>query len=407
MTRPIHIAFIFGTRPEAIKVAPVIAHMSSLVAFRVTTIVTAQHREMLDQVVALFDLPVTHDLNVMTPNQSLPSLTATLCERISAVLLNDKPDCVLVQGDTTSCFVGALAAFYQQIPVAHLEAGLRTNDPRQPFPEEMNRRLVSHLADYHFAPTDGARLNLIRENIPDERIWVVGNSGIDALHTVSRKARPALHSPLENALRQCTGPLLTVTTHRRENLPFMTGIAAAIYELLSVDEKLHVIFPVHLSPAVRSAVLPMLTDADRCHLLDPLPYDQFVVLMNRSDIILTDSGGIQEEAAYLGKPTLVMRRKTERPEAIDSGNCRVVGDDQHAIFDHALSLLQDPRERAQMSQTSQPYGDGRTSQRVADVLRKALEPRRLLHPSPSASDSITPESPTAPIISPHQKGNHA
>ncbi|NOT01983.1 MAG: UDP-N-acetylglucosamine 2-epimerase (non-hydrolyzing) [Phycisphaerales bacterium] len=375
MPRPWKTCFVFGTRPEAIKLAPVISHLQSRDAFHVITLLTAQHREMLDQVVSLFDIPVTHDINIMRPGQTLPALTAALCEPIARVLRDDRPDCVIVQGDTTSCFVGALAAFYEQIPVAHLEAGLRTDNLYQPFPEEMNRRLVSVLTDWHFAATDAARDNLLRENIPPDRIWVTGNSGIDALRIIAERARPVPDGPLAAALHRCHGTVMAVTTHRRENLPFMTGIAAAIYEILEALPDLNVVFPVHLSPRVRESVMPMLRSADRCHLLDPLPYDQFVVLMKRAALILTDSGGIQEEAAYLGKPTLVMRRRTERPEAIAAGNVALVGDDQHDIFDHVLTLLHDKTALAAMTATSQPYGDGHASQRIADILERQLQQR--------------------------------
>jgi len=364
--------FVFGTRPEAIKLAPVVEHFRSLDAYDVVTVLTAQHREMLDQVVRVFDLPVTHDLNVMTAGQDLPSLTATLCTRIAEVLRVESPACVVVQGDTTSCFVGALAAFYQGIPVAHLEAGLRTNDIRQPFPEEMNRRLVSSLATYHFAPTDIARANLIKENVPDDRIWMTGNSGVDALRIIRGRAKLDADSELARALHACNGKIITVTTHRRENVPFMRDIAAAIFELIEADEHLRVIFPVHLSPTVRERVVPLLQSVDRCHLLEPLPYDQFVLLMERSDLILTDSGGIQEEAAYLGKPTLVMRRKTERPEAVSSGSVRLVGDDQQSIFDAALALLQDSDALRRMATTSEPFGNGHTSEHVGRILFEQL-----------------------------------
>jgi len=372
MASPLKICFVFGTRPEAIKVAPVVEHFRSQKAYQVVTLLTAQHREMLDQVVRVFDLPVTHDLDVMTADQTLPSLTATLCTRIAKVLQTESPACVVVQGDTTSCFVGALAAFYHGIPVAHLEAGLRTDDIRQPFPEEMNRRLVSSLATYHFAPTDIARDNLVKENVPEDRIWVTGNSGVDALRIIRQRAKLDVDSDLARALDACNGKIITVTTHRRENVPFMRDIAAAIFELIEADEHLHVIFPVHLSPTVRERVVPLLQSVDRCHLLEPLPYDQFVLLMERTDLMLTDSGGIQEEAAYLGKPTLVMRRKTERPEAVSSGSVRLVGDDQQSIFDAALALLQDSNALRTMATTSQPFGDGHTSERVAQILIEQL-----------------------------------
>lgn len=365
---PIRVCFVFGTRPEVIKCAPVIRCLSEREGFEVQTILTAQHREMSDQVIDVFDIPVTVDLDLMRAGQTLPSLTATLCERVTGALRELRPDCVIVQGDTTSCFVGGLASFYEGIPVGHLEAGLRTQDVRQPFPEEMNRQLVGSLASFHFAPTNGAKDNLLKENVPADRIWVTGNSGIDALRIVSETASVKVGSVLADVLACCDGTVMTVTSHRRENQPFMAGIASAIYELIEALPDLHVVFPVHLSPSVREAVMPILSGVDRCHLLEPLAYDQFVALMKRSDVILTDSGGIQEEAPYMGKPVLVMRRKTERPEAVEAGTVVLVGDDQATIFDRTLSLLNDAEARARMSRATNPYGDGFASQRVADVL---------------------------------------
>jgi len=352
--------------------APLIRHLSSLDWCDVVTLLTAQHREMLDQVVRVFDIPVTHDLNVMKPSQSLSSLTGVLCDAIAGVLERERPDCVLVQGDTTSCFVGALAAFYQEIPVGHLEAGLRTHDIRQPFPEEMNRRLVGSLATFHFAPTETGRSNLLKENVPDERIWVTGNSGVDALRIISERENLIPPGPLADVLSRCDGRIVTVTSHRRENIPFMTGIASAIRRLVQADPTLHAIFPVHLSPRVRQAVGPVLGETERCHLLEPLPYDQFVGLMKRSHVLLTDSGGIQEEAPYLGKPVLVLRRKSERPEAVEAGTVKLVGDVEQTIFERTLALLNDPQELARMSRRINPYGDGHTSERVAEILLREL-----------------------------------
>ncbi len=372
MSERIKVCFVFGTRPEAIKVAPVIAHLSSQDAFQVVTVLTAQHREMLDQVVEVFDIPVTHDLNVMQPAQSLASLTSVLSELIGAVLDAEQPDCVMVQGDTTSCFVGALAAFYGQIPVAHLEAGLRTDDVCQPFPEEMNRRLVAPLASFHFAPTEQARANLLKENIVGDRIWVTGNSGIDALRIISERKDIRPRGALADVLRRCTGQVVTVTTHRRENIPFMNGIASAICELVRAASDVDVVFPVHLSPKVRDAVMPILEGQERCHLLDPLAYDQFVTLMRRSDILLTDSGGIHEEAPYLGKPVLVMRRKTERPEGLAAGTLKLVGERRDSIVEATMRLLNDRDECQRMARATNPYGDGHTSERVGMILREQL-----------------------------------
>ncbi len=368
----VRVCFVFGTRPEVIKCAPVIRCLSQREGFEVQTVLTAQHREMSDQVIEVFGVPVTVDLDLMRAGQTLPSLTARLCEGVSGAIQQLKPDCVMVQGDTTSCFVGALAGFYAGIAVGHLEAGLRTSDVRQPFPEEMNRRLVGSLASFHFAPTEGARTNLLKENVPADRIWVTGNSGIDALRIVSETAIVAAGTALADVLAGCDGLVMTVTSHRRENQPFMAGIASAIYELIEAVPNLHVVFPVHLSPAVRKAVMPILSGVDRCHLLEPLAYDQFVALMKRSDVILTDSGGIQEEAPYLGKPVLVMRRKTERPEAVEAGTTILVGDDQATIFDRTLGLLNDAEERVRMAKAANPYGDGYASERVADVLAGAF-----------------------------------
>ncbi len=368
----LRVCFVFGTRPEVIKCAPVIRCLAERDGFEVQTVLTAQHREMSDQVIDVFGVPVTVDLDLMRAGQTLSSLTAGLVERVTGALRELMPDCVMVQGDTTSCFVGALAGFYEGIPVGHLEAGLRTQDVRQPFPEEMNRRLVGSLASFHFAPTEGAKANLLQENVAADRIWVTGNTGIDALRIVSESATVASGSVLADVLAGCDGTVMTVTSHRRENQPFMSGIASAIYELIEAVPDLHVVFPVHLSPAVRDAVMPILHGVERCHLLEPLAYDQFVALMKRSDVILTDSGGIQEEAPYLGKPVLVMRRKTERPEAVDAGTVMLVGDDQATIFDRTLTLLHDGEMRERMGRAVNPYGDGYASDRVANVLMAEL-----------------------------------
>ena len=341
--------------------------------FDVQVLLSGQHRELLHQAVELLGLPVTRDLAVMQPGQSLESLTARLVEGIGDALAQLRPDAVIVQGDTTTVFVGALAAFYAGVPVGHLEAGLRTYNVRHPFPEEMNRRLTSVLTDWHFAPTDAARDALLREGVPAERIWVTGNTGIDALRLMrNRLADYAVDEQLA-AVPDVPGErLLAVTVHRRENQPFMTGIAEAFARILAEFADTRIVFPVHLSPAVRSAFEPVLGAAERCHLMEPLDYANFARLLTRCHLVLTDSGGVQEEAPYLGKPVLVMRRTTERPEAVAAGTVRMVGEQPDAIVAAAGELLRDEAAYARMARAVSPYGDGHACPRIAAVLAEAL-----------------------------------
>ena len=369
MTMRRRVCFILGTRPEVIKCWPVIRLLETLDSFDVQTIFTGQHRELLHQAAKLLRIPATVDLDVMTTGQTLEHLTSVLCARIAGALRELSPDCVLVQGDTTSVFVGALASFYAGIPVGHIEAGLRTDSAAMPFPEEMNRRLTASLAEYHFAPTKTAKEALLRENIPQNRIWVTGNTGIDALRIMSETLDDyPIDDALDRIIREAPGPIIAVTVHRRENRAYMADIASALAMIVDRHEQASIVFPVHPAPAVRRAFAPILEAHPQCHLIEPLDYANFVRLLTRCDIVLTDSGGVQEEGPYLGKPVLVMRRATERPEAVESGTARLIGQDPDGIFWAVSELLTDSAAYAAMAKAVSPYGDGYAAQRIADIL---------------------------------------
>lgn len=367
MTQRKRILVVMGTRPEAIKLAPLIlAAKADPDRFDVLAVRTSQHREMLDQVVAYFDLPILADLNVMRKDQGLMHVTTAALEGLQRVIAEVRPDVVVVQGDTTTSFVGALAAFYENVPVAHVEAGLRTYDKRAPFPEEVYRRLTSVIADFHFAPTETARLNLLKENVPAEMIWVTGNTAIDALFLTLAKTPPA-----ETA---GPAPTLLLTTHRRENHGEpMQRICEAVLILLKGFPDLRVVCPVHLSPRVRQVVNPMLGSHPRVSLIEPLGYEDFVLAMNSAHIILSDSGGVQEEAPALGKPVLVLRDSTERPEAVEAGTARLVGTEVAAIVSACSELLTDPEAYRAMAQARNPFGDGHASEQILDVLARSLD----------------------------------
>jgi UDP-N-acetylglucosamine 2-epimerase (non-hydrolysing) len=366
---PLTIAVIFGTRPEAIKLAPLIKRLeNSPERFRPITIVTAQHRQMLDQVLDLFGIKPDHDLDMIRPRQSLAQIVARAITGLDSVLTKVQPDFVLVQGDTSTTFIGALASFYHKIPVAHVEAGLRTRNRFYPFPEEMNRRLTSALADAHFAPTLKSKQNLIEEGIPSELIWVTGNTVIDALQDVLRWKRTCKHPILDRIAREKLRMVL-VTSHRRENQGKpQEQICSALLELVECFPDIQVVFPVHLSPAVRDTVIPRLKRQDRILLLDPMDYFDTVHFMKASYLILTDSGGIQEEAPALGKPVLVLRDETERPEGVTAGTVRLVGTDTRNIVSVVSELLRNSGEYRKMSEAVNPYGDGRASQRIIQAL---------------------------------------
>ncbi|KUK82038.1 MAG: UDP-N-acetylglucosamine 2-epimerase [Mesotoga prima] len=365
------VALIFGTRPEAVKMAPVYLALKNS-SLRPVVIATAQHREMLDQVLSLFGIEPDFDLNIMQQRQSLSGLTSRLIEKLDEIYSQNKFDATLVQGDTTSTFTGALVSFYHKIPVGHVEAGLRTANVYDPFPEEVNRRLNGVISTYHYPPTEKSKLNLLKEGVPEENMLVTGNTVIDALLWVtSNKSR--LTSSFREALGVEGDDYILVTMHRRENWGRpMQEVMKAIKDVLNEFPRMKVVFPVHLNPAVREVVYPELEEHDRVVLTDPLDYLPFVSLMEKSKLILTDSGGIQEEAPALGKPTLVLRRTTERPEAIEAGTAKLVGTSREAVFMETMRLLSDSREYERMAKARNPFGDGTASKRISDHLCKNL-----------------------------------
>ena len=386
---------IFGTRPEAVKMAPVVQELARTPGIVPLICVTAQHRQMLDQVLHLFDLHPDIDLDLMRPNQSLAELTAAIFTHLDPVLADVKPDWILVQGDTTTVMAAALAAFYRGIRVGHVEAGLRSADKWQPFPEEINRRVASVAADLHFAPTEWSRQNLLRENIPADQILVTGNPVIDALQTVASlpptpeiielftrlglsplpvgRAGVGAANPLPTG-RAGVGPrLLLVTAHRRENFGQpLEDICTALESLAqSYGDALRIVYPVHLNPNVQEPVYRRLSGIANIHLLPPLDYLPMVHFMQRSTLVLTDSGGLQEEAPGLGVPVLVMRQVTERPEGVAAGTVRLVGTDPQRIVAETRRLLDDPQAHAAMAQAINPYGDGHAAPRIVQALLAA------------------------------------
>lgn len=353
------ILFVFGTRPEAIKLAPAVRCLKDDPRFDAKVAVTAQHRAMLDQVLEAFALRPDHDLNVMQPGQTLAQSASRILAALEPVLDAEKPDCVIVQGDTTTTFCGALAAFYQAIPVAHVEAGLRTGDLRQPFPEEMNRVVTTRLAALHFAATEGAAANLKREGVDPKTIFVTGNTGIDAVLAV-RATLP----PTESSAKK----MILVTAHRRESFgEGFVNICRALKRLAARGD-VEIVYPVHPNPNVRRVVNEYLRGVPNITLIEPQEYVAFVALMNRAHILLTDSGGVQEEGPSLGKPVLVMREKTERPEAVAAGTARLLGTDEEKIVAETSLLLDDPEEYARRARIHNPYGDGHASARIRDAL---------------------------------------
>jgi len=364
----INIMSIVGTRPEAIKMAPVVRLLNDTDGVRSVLCLTAQHREMLDQVLSLFELPPHYDLNIMTPEQGLTSITTRALEGLEKVIVEESPDLVLVQGDTTTTMAGAMAAFYQRVSVGHIEAGLRTGDKYSPFPEEINRRLSSVMADLHFAPTAGARDNLLCENTPPEDVFVTGNTVIDALMTTVREDY-TFAVPFLRELDFEAGRVILVEAHRRENFGApMEEICLALLDLLQQFEDTRIVFPVHKNPAVRRTVYKHLGEHHRAHLLEPLDPLSFHNLMARCHLILTDSGGIQEEAPSLGKPVVVLRRVTERPEAVAAGVALLAGTARDSVYSTAAGLLQDHAAYEAMARATNPYGDGRASQRIRDII---------------------------------------
>ena len=375
----IRVLSVFGTRPEAIKMAPVVRALEAADGFESRVCVTAQHRDMLDQVLEIFQITPHHDLDLMQPGQTLHDLTARVLVHLRPVLEAEKPDVVLVHGDTTTSFAAALAAFYSHIPIGHVEAGLRTGDLSAPFPEEANRVLADRLTRYHFAPTPRSRQRLLDEKLPPEHIYVTGNTVIDALLWV----RDNLTDAVTDAEREAYGPvaelldsdarIVLVTGHRRESFgQGFEDICAGLKDIAERHPDVHIVYPVHLNPRVLEPVHRILSGLDNVHLIRPLSYQPFVRLMDRCHLILTDSGGIQEEAPSLGKPVLVMREVTERPEGVASGTVRLVGTDRQRIVAEAERLLTDPAAYEEMHRAHNPYGDGQASARIVEALRADL-----------------------------------
>jgi len=372
----LRILVVFGTRPEAIKMAPVVAALRARTGkFSCVVCVTAQHREMLDPVLGLFSIAPDHDLNLMRPGQGLDDLTAAVLREVSTVLEMERPDLVLVHGDTTTTMAATLAAYYARIPVGHVEAGLRTGNKYAPFPEEINRRVTTAIADLHFAPTATSRENLLAEGVAPEAIVVTGNTVIDALLSVADRLRcdPALAKRMEAEFPflDPSRKLVLVTGHRRENFgEGFENICRALAEIASLRPGAEILYPVHLNPNVQEPVRRILGEGrlGNVHLIRPVNYLPFVYLMSRCHFIITDSGGIQEEAPSLGKPVLVMREVTERPEAVAAGTVRLVGTDREKIVAETLRLLDDPDAYRSMSTANNPYGDGMAAGRIADFL---------------------------------------
>lgn len=360
---------VFGTRPEAIKMAPLVRQLEKEPGLESVVCVTAQHREMLDQVLELFELTPDFDLNVMKPNQSVSQISTNVLLGMERVLNEVQPDMVLVHGDTTTTFASALAAFYQKIPVGHVEAGLRTYDKYSPYPEEMNRILTGHIAELHFAPTERNRQNLHKENIADDKIFITGNTVIDALLTVAEKPYEFEDETLMR-IDFDRHRVITVTCHRRENLgENMINIFSAVRDIAREFDDVEIVYPVHLNPKVRAAADEVLGGTERVHLIQPLQYQPFVNLMARSHFIITDSGGMQEEAPALGKPVLVVRRETERPEAVEAGTVKLAGVERDTIYSLAKELLTDQRIYDAMAKAVNPYGDGKACQRITDIIK--------------------------------------
>ncbi|KAB3530890.1 non-hydrolyzing UDP-N-acetylglucosamine 2-epimerase [Alkaliphilus serpentinus] len=359
---------VFGTRPEAIKMAPLVKALEKNDQIQSIVCVTAQHREMLDMVLRIFEIKPDYDLNIMKNRQSLSDITVGVLKGIEEVLNKEEPDIILVHGDTSTTFTAALAAFYQKIKVGHVEAGLRTGNMYSPYPEEINRKLTATLANLHFAPTEENYKNLINEGIDGKNIFITGNTVIDALLQV---VKPNYFFKVDelNKIDFVNKKVIAMTCHRRENQGKpMEDIFEAIKEVVAADESVEVIYPVHLSPAVREIAFRVLGDVKGVHLIEPLEYEDFANLMNKAYMIITDSGGLQEEAPSLGKPILVVRTETERPEAVAAGTVRVVGVNKENIVKETRKLLQDNHEYNQMANAINPYGDGRSSERIVKAL---------------------------------------
>jgi len=367
----IKVMSIFGTRPEAIKMAPLVKELEKREEIQSIVCVTAQHREMLDQVLETFEIKPDYDLNIMKQGQTLIDITMRALQGIDGVIKEAKPDIVLVHGDTSTTFAGGLAAFYNQVAIGHVEAGLRTYNKYSPFPEEMNRQMVTCMTDMYFAPTSLSRANLLKENIDDEKIYVTGNTAIDAMGTT-------VHAGYHHEVFDWVGTdrMILLTAHRRENLGEpMKNIFRGIRKVLDEVDDIKVVYPIHKNPLVRAAADEIFHDCDRVKLIEPLEVFDFHNFQNKSYLILSDSGGIQEEAPSLGKPVLVLRDTTERPEGIDAGTLKLVGTDSEVIYKETMTLLTDAAAYEKMSHASNPYGDGHASERIVDAIIEKFKDR--------------------------------
>ncbi|MCF6243904.1 MAG: UDP-N-acetylglucosamine 2-epimerase (non-hydrolyzing) [Sulfurovum sp.] len=384
------ILIVFGTRPEAIKMAPLVKEFEKVSdAFETKVCVTAQHREMLDQVLDLFDITPAYDLDIMKPGQDLYDVTSNVLLGMKDVLIDFNPDIVFVHGDTSTTFATALAAYYQKIKVAHIEAGLRTGDIYSPWPEEANRQLTTQITKYHFAPTQTSKENLLKENVNDTEVIITGNTVIDALFLAldkiktNQKLETTIIASLEDAINNNTNrdevfsisdsKFILVTGHRRENHgQGFINICKALKTIAENNKDFDIVYPVHLNPNVQKPVKELLSDTENIHLIDPLQYEQFIYMMDKSYFIITDSGGVQEEAPSLGKPVLVMRDTTERPEALEAGTVKLVGTDTELIIAEAQKLLDDKQSYEKMSKASNPYGDGHASEKIVAHVKGEL-----------------------------------
>ncbi|MEN2767291.1 non-hydrolyzing UDP-N-acetylglucosamine 2-epimerase [Ornithinibacillus xuwenensis] len=366
MQKRIKVMTIFGTRPEAIKMAPLVLELQNrLEEFEPIVTVTAQHREMLDQVLTIFNITPDYDLNIMKQKQTLAQITTRALEGLDDVMKETKPDIVLVHGDTSTTFAASLAAYYNQIAVGHVEAGLRTWNKHSPYPEEMNRQLTGVLADLHFAPTEKSKQNLLKENKSEDQIYVTGNTAIDALSTTVNES---YSNPILDGIGDKR--LVLMTAHRRENLGNnMKQMFRAIKRLVEQHDDIHIVYPVHLNPVVRETANEILANDERIQLIEPLDVVDFHNFASRAHLILTDSGGVQEEAPSLGVPVLVLRDTTERPEGIEAGTLKLAGTDEDTIFRLADELLSNEKAHAEMAKASNPYGDGEASRRIADAIK--------------------------------------
>ncbi len=366
----IRVMTVFGTRPEGIKMAPIIKVMEKVPEIENVICVTAQHREMLDQVLNLFNIEPDYDLNIFKPGQTLTEITMRALEGLEKVIKEVKPDILLVQGDTTTVFSGALAAFYQKVKIGHVEAGLRSGNLYSPYPEEANRKLTGILADFHFAPTKTNKENLLKEGYPEEKIFITGNTVIDALqYAVKEDYEFAI--PLLNEIDFKNKKVILLTSHRRENIGKpMENIFSAVRDITLKHEDVEVVFPIHLNPKVREIAYKVFEGNNRIHLIEPLDYEPFTNLMARVHMVVTDSGGLQEEAPSLGKPVLVIREETERPEGIEAGTAKLVGTSYKKVYEEMDLLLSNQEEYIKMANAVNPYGDGKASERIVDIILK-------------------------------------